>query len=413
MKRNADALRNALSNSPKGLKPNSDMLAEKKKLDELSSFHTAYIPLSQLEPMTYNREIYKIDDLDFIGATIKEFGLIQEICVQKIQGEDKYRIIAGERRYQSIILEKEKSEKAGEKFTLYPKGIPCRLFPEDMPLTKIKIILIIANATSRDRDTGTQLNEIKQLVKEYAAAEEEGLEIGISLKSLILNRMNVKERQYQKYMAALKMLPEFQEMLENGTLNMDQASLIGSKPTEIQEEILILIQDNHSIDDAINSVNRSYREYRTLLQKQDETIKALKTELRDAKSQASEDTANDDREVLLKKIETLETTLAKQKEKKKKVSTGAREYIRTNVTPQKETPVKPTASEEERASFNLNLSSALQYAERDLSSIMMALSRIEADENTILKLKELASRLNSIIQIAENRYQNNSSDFIV
>ncbi len=47
------------------------------------------------------RSKFKDDTLDELAESIKEFGVLQPIIVRIIEGEDKYEIIAGERRYRA------------------------------------------------------------------------------------------------------------------------------------------------------------------------------------------------------------------------------------------------------------------------------------------------------------------------
>jgi len=47
------------------------------------------------------RSKFKDDTLDELAESIKEFGVLQPIIVRVVEGEDKYEIIAGERRYRA------------------------------------------------------------------------------------------------------------------------------------------------------------------------------------------------------------------------------------------------------------------------------------------------------------------------
>ena len=47
------------------------------------------------------RSKFKDDTLDELAESIKEFGVLQPIIVRTVEGEDKYEIIAGERRYRA------------------------------------------------------------------------------------------------------------------------------------------------------------------------------------------------------------------------------------------------------------------------------------------------------------------------
>lgn len=47
------------------------------------------------------RSRFKDETMDELAESIKEFGVLQPIIVRSIEGEDKYEIIAGERRYRA------------------------------------------------------------------------------------------------------------------------------------------------------------------------------------------------------------------------------------------------------------------------------------------------------------------------
>jgi len=47
------------------------------------------------------RSRFKDETMDELAESIKEFGVLQPIIVRSVDGEDKYEIIAGERRYRA------------------------------------------------------------------------------------------------------------------------------------------------------------------------------------------------------------------------------------------------------------------------------------------------------------------------
>ena len=55
------------------------------------------------EPTIQNqpRSRFKDETLDELAESIREFGVLQPIIVRKISGEDRYEIIAGERRFRA------------------------------------------------------------------------------------------------------------------------------------------------------------------------------------------------------------------------------------------------------------------------------------------------------------------------
>lgn len=50
------------------------------------------------------RKTFEPDELDNLAASIRENGLLQPLVVYRVDGSDRYRIIAGERRYRAAVL---------------------------------------------------------------------------------------------------------------------------------------------------------------------------------------------------------------------------------------------------------------------------------------------------------------------
>lgn len=89
----------------KGLGKGLDALFEDNALDlEQASGGEALLRLSSIEPdKNQPRKVFEKEALEELAASIKEHGLIQPIIVAPI-GEDRYRIIAGERRWRASRL---------------------------------------------------------------------------------------------------------------------------------------------------------------------------------------------------------------------------------------------------------------------------------------------------------------------
>lgn len=80
-----------------GEKPGSDMEEENYQPDEV-----VQIPTAQIEPNRYQpRSIFDEEKIDELAQTIHTHGMIQPIVV-RIIGEEKYEIIAGERRWRAV-----------------------------------------------------------------------------------------------------------------------------------------------------------------------------------------------------------------------------------------------------------------------------------------------------------------------
>ena len=310
---------NRLISTPKGnLKSTREAIQEKERIDTLSEYKIEYIPVSQLEPMKYNREVFDVSDFDFIGETIKEFGLLQPLVVQKQANTDKYLIIAGERRYQSYL----QNIKEDKSTNIYAKGLPCRVFPPDMPLVKIKMLVIIANATGRVNTVENQISVLKHLMVLFEEAEENGVPFPYTLKDLAMAELKISERQFYKYKSSLEVIDGLKDVAMKSELNL--ASAIGSKPVEVQEEILGRYNEVGDLKQAYDSVNEQYVQYKQENIAQQKEILRLKTQIKDMASKL--ETADDENQDQLISTE-LHKAKKELKEKKKQLE-GRKQNIK-------------------------------------------------------------------------------------
>lgn len=68
-----------------------------------------------------------------------------------------------------------------------------------------------------------QINELKAIVETLNEATEKGIYIGYSLKDIAIRRLNVSERQLQKYQSTLNLIEPFQEIIGKEDLNLTAA----------------------------------------------------------------------------------------------------------------------------------------------------------------------------------------------
>lgn len=379
-------------------------LFEKKQLDQKNAYEILNIPVDQLQPMSYNREVYEVDDLDFLGATISQYGLAQPLVVQRQPGSDKYNIVAGERRYQSYLKSKADGKAAG----LYPNGLPCHVYPESMSPVDIKIMLLITNATSRARTAETQRKELQELVSLFNEAESSGTKIGFSLKELAKNHLKIAERQYQRYMSALRVIPELKQYTD--TSDVILAAAIGSKPEDVQKEIYAYMQEQHcSIEEAHDAVNEEYGVYRQQLQTLRKQVRSLQHEKQQWINQSrTQDTATpgETEEAKLnlarsaKNLEETRKELDKlQADAGKIVHSGIQKKLREKEP--SHTTLKPSSTTEVQSL--LSIKDAIRQMNTGLNSVGLQMK--VCDEESLEQLKLIRDRLDKIINVIEPQSQ--------
>ncbi|MFD2045637.1 nucleoid occlusion protein [Ornithinibacillus salinisoli] len=81
-----------------GEKEDSELVEESYHHDEVIE-----IPVHIIEPNRYQpRSIFNEEKIKELAQTINTHGMIQPIVVRRIEGEDRYEIIAGERRWRAV-----------------------------------------------------------------------------------------------------------------------------------------------------------------------------------------------------------------------------------------------------------------------------------------------------------------------
>lgn len=396
---------NRLNGSARGnLMSAKEAITETKKIGSLSDYEIRDIPASKLEPMSYNAEIYSLNDFDFLGATIKQFGILQPLVVWKQPDVDKYWIVAGERRYQSYLrmLEDEKVSQ------MYPNGLPCHVFPETMSLIEIKIILIITNASSRARDQITQFNELRELLELFEEAERTGINIEFTFKELAMSRMQISERQYQKYISAMSVIQPLAEHAEEAKADLNLISAIGAKPIELQEEILERVEQGEEISEVYHDVNTHYKEYKKEGKELNQVITGIREQVAELESKTDMDP-----EEQQEKLFELKTELKEQRKKRKEHEENIREIVKqkseeaarkngeTNPVRKQEKPV--VSAKHDPNSLNdllIPVDDAMVYLEKSARALFIHADQI--GPNGVSRLKDLMKNLNATIQRAEN-----------
>lgn len=395
-----------------GLTSSKDALAEKKQITSLSDYNIQFIPVEKLDPLPFNRQVYEVKDFDLLGATIKQFGLLQPLVVQKKPNEDRYWIIAGERRYHSFL----KSCEDGEAPQRYAKGLPCHVFPESMSIFEIKTVVILANATSRPRGPEAQIKELKELIEVFKEAEAENFEIGYSLKELSMSKLAISERQYQKYMSYMSIQPDLAAIVDENNVDIDVAAAIGAKPEEVQDEILERVQQGESVESAYKDVNQQYKEFKKEGKEIDATISGLRAQLAEAKADAEDSDTPEAKKESKQKVQSIKEEIKKQKEKKAAHEGNIREAVKKKEET-KESRFEENDAEDENLSperldpFSTNVQDAMAYIDKATRALLIHSKEVGPDG--IDELKRLRSVIDVVINQADNHSEDNIGDFTV
>lgn len=164
-----------------------------------------------------------------LADSIELLGLLEPLVV--VRDNDRYTLIAGERRYRAITE------------CLHWSTVPCRVFDgEALSRNRKQLMLHEANG-QRDLSAGRQL----QIFEEYNALLEEMMQNGEytgTKLGLIAKKMQISDRQVRKYKRIAEQLTQQEkEMLAAGELTVNEASRLAvarskkAEPSSVSGEL--------------------------------------------------------------------------------------------------------------------------------------------------------------------------------
>lgn len=194
--------------------PNSVGMKEDKKVEDKKE---SFIKISEVEPnRNQPRKSFNEDALQELADSIKQFGIIQPLVVQK--KEDYYQIIAGERRWRAAKL-------AGL------KEVPVII--KDYTDEEIMEIALIENLQREDLNPIEEAMAYKQLIKDYKLKQDEIAEKVSKSRVAITNSMRL-----------LKLSEKVQNMIVDEMISSGHGrALLGIENEELQINLAIKIFD--------------------------------------------------------------------------------------------------------------------------------------------------------------------------
>jgi ParB family chromosome partitioning protein len=184
------------------------------------------IDINMLKPSEEN--FYKIEHLEELQKDISEHGLYHNLLVKQVD-ENTFRIVSGHRRYHALK-------------NLNYKEVPCKVIDNSVSDVDIEIIMIKANATSRELDDDTKRFQVKRLEELYRVKKGSGEEIKGKLRDNIGQDLGISGVQVQKYMSInKKLIPELKDLLDSKELSVKNAFDYSKFDEEQQKEIYTLL----------------------------------------------------------------------------------------------------------------------------------------------------------------------------
>lgn len=221
-----------------------------RKVEEFQAkenFKIEYINIDRIRRNEKN--FYEIVDIEALAEDIKLNGLNHNLVVRKLDN-DMYELISGERRY--TALNKLVNE-GNKEFNL----VPCKVIESND--IDSEIILIQANAQSRELTEVEKLTQVERLQELYKIKKKNGEKVPGKIRDIIANDLKLSPTQVGRYERINnKLIPELKAVIEQGNLTIANASEFSSLSEENQRVILNIIDDktNMSKQEAIDLKNK-------------------------------------------------------------------------------------------------------------------------------------------------------------
>ena len=201
---------------PVGEMEEIDNLIVKEKKTEKNSGDTV-LKISQIEPnKSQPRKNFNEDSLQELADSIKQFGIIQPLVVQK--KNKYYEIIAGERRWRAARI-------AGL------KEVPVII--KDYSEQEVVEIALIENIQREDLNPIEEAQAYKRLLEEYNLKQDEVAERVSKSRTAVTNSMRL-----------LKLSDKVQEMLIDEMITSGHArAILAIEDEELQYEIAERVMD--------------------------------------------------------------------------------------------------------------------------------------------------------------------------
>ena len=239
-----------------------------KKANEIeakNNFNVQYIDIKDIERNKKN--FYEIVNVDELAEDIKMNGLNHNLVVRKLDN-GKYELICGERRYTALT---QLVEQGNEIFAL----VPCKVIEAND--IDSEIILIQANAQTRELTEIEKLEQVKRLTELYKTKKKNGEKVPGKIREIIANDLKLSPTQVGRYERINKnLIPELKEILENGNLTIANASEFSSLSEDNQKVILEII--NNKVEISKEEATELKVKLKKLEQEKADELKRLENE---------------------------------------------------------------------------------------------------------------------------------------
>lgn len=299
-------------------KSNEKSLAEKADiLDNKSDFDLRFIEIDKIIPNPNN--FYELNGIKELSENIKEFGLNQNLEVVEIHdnGEKKYRLIGGHRRFEAIKL---LINDGDDRF----KKVPCKV-NRSLDEIEEQLRLIKSNSDTRELTPQEKREQMKQLIELY---KKKQLLTGekINIKKEVAAASGTYPKTVERYdNINNRLIDELKEYFDSSKITFTDAynfatlteeaqlailDLLKSKDKVTKEELKTIKEANKQLSDENEKNKKALEEKETLIHNLELEKKQLSKE--QANFEAEKEKIANEKAALEEKIRTEITKLSQE-----------------------------------------------------------------------------------------------------
>lgn len=362
-----------------------------------AKFQVKFIPHDKFYVNELNKS-FSQEELEELAFSIKTVGLLHNLVAVYDPEKDMYRIISGERRWRAIGLHYTPEEMKED----FPAGLPTKIETATMDEVDEEIRLREAN-TDRGYTESEYRENINRLIELYKIKQQRGE--NPNLAKIIAKKVNLSERQVQKYINIERLIPELDELFKNKQITLTYADKFSALPVEAQKYIYSLYingqaenitEDYEAIKKSVDSqkeenkrLHQEIENAKEELNKKEETISALEQQIANAKTIPDEQA--DLNEIIKELTASKERAEREEKKWKNKVDELQQQ--------QKESKnVMLSEDELKKIQIHTKTERAIDAIEKELKSLKENKTNILEDEIFKNRLKIISTRIQHLLE---------------
>lgn len=209
---------------------------------EIDCRNTMFIDRADIIPNPENEKRFPQVDIEELSEWIYfRKRLYHDLIVIPVDGTGKYMLVDGERRHRAIMLLDDKRY-----LEVFPLGVNCCVFPASTDNTLLRLDSTLANYLQRHTDVYLRRQEILDMYECLLDLRERKM-ADADVISHMSDILGIKERQLKKYINTADLIPEFEGMLKDNRITLNEAARIASFDDGLQMELYRKQSENGGI----------------------------------------------------------------------------------------------------------------------------------------------------------------------